>query len=369
MARNGFWFYGSHARGLRKVFIPQNYLTKTIQDAALYRKLQCPEAVDATFDGLYHVILNKKGVWDRSVKCPELIQKFIISHPYFIAHLINFRFDLIFSHILLKFKKYLKSKLNPNQLIIIRDIINYRNLLFMSLYINFNTRRYQIRRLFSLYSVFNIQNTENKKVSIIIPTLSKGIQADHLSKLKELLSVHLPNQTHQNYEAIVWCDGPNEMVDSMITSLKDERIKKYSTDTTIGKWGHPQTRFGIDIGRGDFFVRMNDDNKPYRYYLQSLVSAFNYETGIVYGRVIFKGDSRTAHSKSLDESFLIPREKDDELKHMNIDCMCYMVRMDLAKKYVKYWNDEFAADWHFLEALLKDSIKPKFVDEIIGEKF
>jgi hypothetical protein len=268
-----------------------------------------------------------------------------------------------------KFKKYLKSVLKPSQIKTIRDIIEYRSLLFRRLRIHFNTWRYQITHFFPVYANSNTQDTGNKKVSIIIPTLSKGTQADHLSKLKELLSVYLPNQTHKNYEAIVWCDGPNEMVDSMIASLKDKRIKKYSTDTTLAKWGHPQTRFGIDIATGYFFVRMNDDNKPYRCYLRYLVNAFNHETGITYGRVIFKGDARKAHNQSLFDSFLIPRDKKGELKHSNIDCMCYMVRMDLAKKHVKSWNDEFAADWCFIEALLKEGIKSVFVDKIIGEKF
>ena len=47
------------------------------------------------------------------------------------------------------------------------------------------------------------------KVSIIIPTLSKGKQADHLPRLCNLLARHLLRQTYQNYEALVYCGGPN----------------------------------------------------------------------------------------------------------------------------------------------------------------
>ncbi len=198
--------------------------------------------------------------------------------------------------------------------------------------------------------------------------MSKGPQADHILKLKKLLSVYLTNQTHQNYEAIVWCDGPNAIVESMAASLKDARIKICNSDGTIGKWGHPQTRLGVSSATGDYFVRMNDDNKPYRYYLQFLLNAFDDDTGFVYGRVIFKGDARKIHSLSLKNSFIIPGDKNGQLRCKNIDCMCYMVRMDLAKKYIKHWNDEYAADWRFVEALLRNGVKSKFVNSVIGNK-
>ena len=49
--------------------------------------------------------------------------------------------------------------------------------------------------------------------------------------------------------------------------------------------------------------------------------------------------------------------------------MCYMINMDVARKYVEYWNDGAPADWFFLEALLRDGVKNKFTERIIGEKF
>ncbi|MCX5713510.1 MAG: hypothetical protein NT033_01585, partial [Candidatus Omnitrophica bacterium] len=61
--------------------------------------------------------------------------------------------------------------------------------------------------------------------------------------------------------------------------------------------------------------------------------------------------------------------KEGLLKLENIDCMNYMVRMNLAKKYVNYWSDDFIADFLFLEGLLKNGLMAKFIDEIIGEKF
>jgi hypothetical protein len=73
------------------------------------------------------------------------------------------------------------------------------------------------------------------KVSIVIPTLSKGTQASFLPKLMRLLSEYLPAQTHGDYEAIVYCDGLNPFVENMVRSLNDKRIRVFATDQTLAK--------------------------------------------------------------------------------------------------------------------------------------
>ena len=232
-----------------------------------------------------------------------------------------------------------------------------------------NTYRYQARDIVLRVVVPQRPSDAGRKISVIIPTLSRGEQADRLPGLRKLLSVYLPDQTHKNYEVIVYCDGPNKDVEKMAASLGDHRIKVYFTDRTMGKYGHPQTRMAMNDMTGDFFVRMNDDNRPYKDYLQTLVNGFDRETGIVYGRIVYRGEARNIHGSSLSGSFIIPGDKNGTLRVNNIDCMNYMIKSELAKKYVNFWNDEFAADWFFLEAMLKDGIKARFIDRIIGEKF
>jgi len=215
-------------------------------------------------------------------------------------------------------------------------------------------------------------------ISIVIPTLSKGIQEDHLSKLERLLSEYLPSQTYDDYEAIVYCDGPNRKVEAMAASLNDYRIKVHSTPETLGKWGHPQTRMGIALAQGDFFVRMNDDNYPYATYLETLKSGFGESVGFVYARILFKGAARWNHDRIFKKRAFggiknqlegtVPRDIAGTLAGSNIDCMNYMTRMDLAKRFVDAWNDEFAADWHFIERLLKEDTGYRFIDSIIGDK-
>ncbi|MBF0254040.1 MAG: glycosyltransferase [Candidatus Omnitrophica bacterium] len=265
-----------------------------------------------------------------------------------------------------KMKSAIKNVLTPYQIVKLKVAI-YRTKTFFSrrmIYTRWLIVRHSFRRLNARRA-----KSSDQMVSIVVPTLSRDSQADHLHKLRQLLSVYLPSQTHQNYEVIVWCDGPNPKVQEMISMLQDKRIRVFATDRLMAKWGHPQTRMGIEAAAGGYFVRMNDDNKPYAHYLSSLLGGFDHATGVVYGRVVFKGDARMAHDTSLVSSFVIPGDKDGALRRKNVDCMCYMTRMDLAKKYVSFFDDDYGADWNFLEAMLRGNEKIKFIDEIIGDKF
>lgn len=221
----------------------------------------------------------------------------------------------------------------------------------------------------------HIPDTRDRKtrpplVSVLIPTLSRGPHAGRLATLHTLLAELLPAQTHQHYEAIVYCDGHNDDVEHMAAELKDERIHVYSSsEGTKSSWGHPQTRLGIDIAQGDYFVRINDDNKPYADYLETLLQGFTGDAGISYARVIFKGDARRAYSYLLHGSFVIPRNSRGVLENGNIDCLCYMVRMYLARRYRDNWGDMYAADWRFLEALLADGVKAHYTNRLIADKY
>ncbi|HZP85517.1 MAG TPA: glycosyltransferase family A protein [Burkholderiales bacterium] len=209
---------------------------------------------------------------------------------------------------------------------------------------------------------------EAAKVSIVIPTLCQGRHLSHLGTLWRLLHEYLPQQTHSNYEAMVYCDGPNSAVDDLVKRLDDSRVTILHTDVTTGLWGHPQTRAAIRLASGEFFVRMNDDNRPYPHYLRSLVDAFEPDVGLAYARVMFKGDARHAYADFLRDSFLIPGDGSGRLANGNIDCMCYAVRTHVAQRHVEAWSDAYAADWRFVETLLAHGVKTRFIDTLIGEK-
>jgi hypothetical protein len=273
------------------------------------------------------------------------------------------------------------SKILPYFLMLPKKI--YSNLKY-TIYV-VNTWKYEIIKWVYYYCFDSREKTiisveSPKLISIIIPTLAKGKQRNHFLLLKKLLCRYLPNQKYNHYEAIVYCDGPNQDVYEMVTSLSDERIKVYSSDKTFGLYGHPQTREGIKIAKGDFFIRMNDDNYPHPEYLETLLGGFDEHTGVVYGRVAFKGKARQGDHcyVFLNEkhrgipndlkAFILPRDIKGSIWRTNIDCMNYMVRMEIAKQYIDKWSDDFAADWFFIEAIQKAGIQFKFVDRLIGDK-
>lgn len=221
-----------------------------------------------------------------------------------------------------------------------------------------------------------------KSVSIIIPIRGEDNTPRHLRQkelrdLKKLLCHYLPEQTHKNYEAIVYCDGPNKKVEQFINNLKDSRFKVYALKKQTGLWGNPQTQQGAFIAKGDYFVRMDCDNHPYHEYLNSLIAAFDDKVGIVYGRIVVKRKSRRYYRKFfIDkvggisnemEAFILPRDMQGAIKVTNIDFMNYMVRTELARKYVDAFCG-YAADYCFAERLLKEGIKFKFIDKLIGAK-
>lgn len=214
-----------------------------------------------------------------------------------------------------------------------------------------------------------VKSLAKKKITILIPTYARGAQADHFDSLCRLLSEYLPNQTFQNFEVLVYCDGRNPLVHDFVKSLQDDRIRYFETKETLARWGHPQTRLGIKMATGDFFVRMNDDNIPYKHYLATLISGFYDESiDITYARVKFGGDARKAYWAYLKKSFLIPGDKIGALQNGNIDCMCYMLKTATARSFVDSWLDSRAADWWFIDTCINKGIKFRFIDRIVGIK-
>ena len=219
-------------------------------------------------------------------------------------------------------------------------------------------------------------------VSIVIPTLCAGPHAGRLAGLERLLSRDLPAQTHRAYEALVVCDGPNPAVARMIAHLGDRRIGYHATATRSGRWGHPATRMGLQIATGAFFVRMNDDNRPFPDYLASLLSGFaagstpdasdasEVPIDVSYARVVFGNEARRFWEPYFRHrwSYVLPSDRKAHLHSDNIDCMNVMVRMAAAKAHRDAWDDAIDADWHFLEAVLREGHGAAFVDRLVGRK-
>src|ERR1700753_708354 len=72
----------------------------------------------------------------------------------------------------------------------------------------------------------------------------------------------LKRQTHDNWEAIVTTDGPNEEARLLVQSPwgYDQRIRFFETEKPLGYWGHPYRNFAISQCKGDVIGLTNDDN-------------------------------------------------------------------------------------------------------------
>jgi len=125
------------------------------------------------------------------------------------------------------------------------------------------------------------------------------------------------------------------------------------------------------MARGDYFVRMNDDNRPYHDFLASPLSGFREDFEGSYARVVFANKARQFWAPYFADrwSYILPSDHLDHLHSDNIDCINVMVSMGAAKARTDT-ADRIAigADWRFLEAVLNGGAKCAFVDRLIGEK-
>ena len=207
-------------------------------------------------------------------------------------------------------------------------------------------------------------------VSIVIPTLCAGAHAHRIHALNRLLRHDLPAQSHPNYEALVISDGPNPDVSNLVNDIGDSRVNYAATEARTGYWGHPATRLGLSMARGDYFVRMNDDNRPYPNFLAALLSGFRDDVDITYARVVFANEARRFWAPYFADrwTYILPSDQLAHLQSDNIDCMNVMVSMEVAKACAYAWSDAIDADWHFLEAALNSRAEYNFVDRLIGQK-
>lgn len=252
-----------------------------------------------------------------------------------------------------------------------------------------NTWRYVLaHRKWFLKTASLHRRVGNPLITVLVPMVGETHErhGHYFENLQKLLTQYLARQTYRHYEVIIYCDGPNRKAREWIEQLQDNRIHYAHLEMPTGKWGHPQTRASAQIAAGEYFVRMNCDNRPYPDYLENLLDGFR-ENGadIVYGRVVYKGEALRSHGQIFWGSpnkpftykgifnelfgYILPRDRSGSLRHSNIDCMNYMFRTCLLKNNIKIWMDDYDADWKFIEFCLSHGGKARFLDVLLGEKW
>jgi glycosyltransferase involved in cell wall biosynthesis len=212
--------------------------------------------------------------------------------------------------------------------------------------------------------------TQQPLVSLIVPTLCRDHQANRIVSLRKLLEHYLPEQVYSNFEVIVISDGPNAAVERLVDEVEDPRMRYRSTAETSGFGGLPETRLGFEICKGEYCLRMNDDNEPYPNYLAALLSGFQPEIDFVYARVIFSDEARgfwRSHFAGMT-SYILPNDKAGTIHANNVDWMNFMFRTTVARRHGESMCRSMYGDWEFITELLAHDVPGRFIDRLVGHK-
>lgn len=97
----------------------------------------------------------------------------------------------------------------------------------------------------------NIELSEEKLISIIIPTYNRAEQ------LKECIESILM-QNYNNYEIIVVDDGSTDYTEDIIKKMNDDRIKFIRKEKNTG--ASESRRIGFEKSQGDYIIFCDDDD-------------------------------------------------------------------------------------------------------------
>jgi glycosyltransferase involved in cell wall biosynthesis len=84
----------------------------------------------------------------------------------------------------------------------------------------------------------------------------------------------LKRQTHEDWEAIITTDGPNDNAKQLVASFADPRLVMLETPALLGFWGHPYRNLAIKHCTGDVIGLTNDDNYYVPGYLEEMLKVF-----------------------------------------------------------------------------------------------
>ena len=149
-------------------------------------------------------------------------------------------------------------------------------------------------------------------------------------------------QEYTNFEILVIHDGPiPDKVIEIIKGFKDNRIKLLNTDKRYNDWGHTPREYGLDHVNiaSETVVFTGADNYYIPKFLSYMVPCFS-DSRIV-------GAYCNCLHNYWDWTMINTR-----LTFGSIDCGCFMVRTDVAKK-IGWRHRVHEADWMFIQNLLR----------------
>lgn len=195
----------------------------------------------------------------------------------------------------------------------------------------------------------------DQKVYVLISTYKR------YWRLKQIL-LQLERQTYRNVHILVCADGHDRLTELIVGWFKrrcDLPVDYDYLPEHGGFWGHPIKRYLLDkiADESAWAVFVDDDNRIYPEYIETLVKGIKPDRDIVYAQI--KMGER-------DDWLIPPHDLNNSFVRGLIDTLCFMVRVKLAKRCKYGWMDRHGGDCDFITECGKFS-NSSFVQSIIGE--
>jgi glycosyltransferase involved in cell wall biosynthesis len=196
-------------------------------------------------------------------------------------------------------------------------------------------------------------------VTVITPTFNRPF-----SVLKRCIS-SVDGQTYKNWKHLVIIDDTDNNHESHIPSNnKNEIMNERRNFICLGKrsnnYGNTPRQLGIEIGTGDYFIFLDDDNVIFPNYIETMVNylELNKDKDLAICKIIHMGPLPTRFGEP-------PKVLDGNPPILqNIDTLQVCVRREVVKKFG--WLDKgYLADGHSIQNWC-ENCDYVFVDEILG---
>lgn len=223
----------------------------------------------------------------------------------------------------------------------------------------------------------------NFRYSIIVPHYDGSISDETFERgIKCLL-----DQTEQNFEVLLYHDGPVSRPIPEVYKQFGDRCRLMITETRENNWGHSNRDRGIKSAKGDYIVHFNPDNILYPYCLQQISSVidnhtypFNKNYGqncLISNNIIIFAIYMNGHFRFGSPKFKAFRFKKSQSSHRsiftgdpcvlgNIDCLQLVMKRNLWLTYGGWYNKDDISDGLMYQRFVNDH-GARYCSEILGE--
>ncbi len=144
-------------------------------------------------------------------------------------------------------------------------------------------------------------------------------------------------QTNLNWKLIIYCDEPNDFIESYIKEINDERITLIKNIKSKGFWGHYNRVEALNLVDTDFVIQTSIQDYYIPITVNELLKCSNYD--FVYFNALHNG---------FNYSIL-----NSELRKCKIDWGSFMVKTRIAKEVGIKYPSSSICDGLYVEDLIK----------------